>query len=238
MEKAIIVGATSGIGKDLARLMAAEGYRVGITGRRKTLLETLRMEKPEAYVTCNFDVTDTVHVVASMEKMVAELGGVDLIVISSGTGYLNETLEFEKEHSTIETNVKGFTCVADWAFHFFEEQGFGHLVAISSVAGLRGLRHSPAYGASKAYQMNYLEGLRQKAVHSGIPISVTDIRPGFVDTDMAKGEGLFWVASTEKAALQIFKALRNKRNTVYVTKRWWLVGWILKRIPPFLYNRI
>ena len=238
MKKAIVVGATSGIGKELARLLAKNGYKVGITGRRKALLVALKQEQPESYFIKTFDVTDTTLSILELNELVTELDGLDLLIISSGTGELNDNLDFESEKRTIDTNVIGFTAIADWAFNYFKVQGFGHLAAISSIAGIRGMRQSPSYGSTKAYQINYLQALRQKAGHLKLPITVTDIRPGFVDTDMAKGEGLFWLASVEKAARQMLRALLRKKRVIYVTKRWALVVWILRRIPNFIYNRL
>jgi short-subunit dehydrogenase len=134
-------------------------------------------------------------------------------------------------------NVNGFTAVANWAFNYFQQQGYGHFAAITSIAGTRGSRQAPAYFASKAYQINYLEGLNQKAHHLKIPICITDIRPGFVDTAMASGENLFWMSTTQKAAKQIVSAIRQKRNVVYVTKRWRLIAILLKAMPRYLYKR-
>ncbi len=238
MKKAIVVGATSGIGKELARLLAKNGYRVGITGRRKALLVALKHEQPEAFCTRTFDVSDTTLSILELNELVAELGGLDLIIISSGTGELNDNLDFELEKRTIDTNVIGFTAIADWAFHYFKNQGSGHLVAISSIAGIRGMRQAPSYGSTKAYQINYLQALRQKAGKLDLPIIVTDIRPGFVDTDMAKGDGLFWLSTVEKAAMQMYTAILKKKRVIYVTKRWALVVWILRRIPNFIYNKL
>lgn len=238
MKKAIVVGATSGIGKELARLLAKNGYLVGVTGRRKALLVALKQENPEAYFTKTFDVTDTTLSILELTELVAELGGLDLLVISSGTGELNDNLDFEPEKRTIDTNVVGFTVVADWAFNYFKSQKFGHLAAITSIAGIRGMRQSPSYGSTKAYQINYLQALRQKAGFLELPITITDIRPGFVDTDMAKGEGLFWVASPERAAKQMCRALLKKKRVVYVTRRWALVVWLIRRIPNYLYNKM
>ena len=238
MKRAIVVGATSGIGRELARVLAAEGYRVGVTGRRAELLDELRGENPEAYVVRSFDVTDVGCVELQLEELASELGGLDVLVISSGTGDVNERLDFATEKRTIDTNVLGFTVVADWAFRFFEKQKFGHLVAISSIGGLRGSAMAPAYNATKAFQINYLEGLRQKACGLKEPVFVTDIRPGLVDTAMAKGEGLFWVMPVEKAVRQIYGAMERKRKVAYVTKRWGLLAGILRRIPMFLYDRM
>lgn len=222
----------------LATLLVENGYVVGITGRRLEILDELKREHPNSIVTKAFDITETTSSVVKLDALTTELGGLDLLVISSGTGDLNANLDFAIEKRTIDTNVLGFTCVADWAFHYFEQQKAGHLVAISSVAGLRGSRQAPSYNASKAFQINYLEALRQKAAFLNIPIYVTDIRPGFVDTDMAKGEGQFWVASVDKAARQIFDAIKGQKQVVYVTRRWRLIAAILNRIPRIVYNRM
>jgi len=238
MKKAIIIGATSGIGLGLAKILANNNYKVGITGRRTELLEELKSQKPNAYYTKTFDVTNTKLIVEKLNALTTELGGLDLLIISSGTGDLNEKLDFEIEKRTIETNVVGFTCIADWAFNYFENQKSGHIVAISSVGGLRGSRIAPAYNATKAYQVNYLEGLRQKATKLDQKIYTTDVRPGFVDTDMAKGEGHFWVATVDKATYQIFNAIKRKKKIVYITKRWRIIAAILKRLPRQIYDKM
>ena len=238
MKRAIIIGATSGIGKGLAEILANNNYKVGITGRRMELLSELKSQKPNSFYTKTFDISDTKIILQNLETLTTELGGLDLLIISSGTGDLNEKLDFEIEKRTIETNILGFTCVSNWAFNYFEKQKSGHLVAISSVGGLRGSRIAPAYNATKAYQINYLEGLRQKAAKLKTQIFVTDIRPGFVDTDMAKGEGQFWVATVDKATQQIFEAIMDKKKIAYITKRWKLIATVLKRIPRQIYDRM
>lgn len=238
MKKAIIIGATSGIGKELARLLANNNYKVGITGRRIELLNQLKDEQPDSFLIKQIDVTDTKGTVAQLAALTAELGGLDLLVISSGMGELNAHLDFEIEHQTIQTNVTGFTAITDWVFKYFENQQSGHLAGISSVGGLRGSRQAPAYNASKAYQMNYLEGLRQKARQTKAPIYITDIRPGLVDTAMAKGDGLFWVMPVEKTAKQIYNAIISRKKVVYVTKRWQLISFVLKRIPGSVYEKM
>ena len=238
MKKVIIIGATSGIGNGLAKILIDNNYKVGITGRRTELLQKLKSENPNLYFEKTFDITNSEKTVEKLNELKTELGGLDLLIISSGTGDLNEKLDFEIERRTIETNVNGFTCVANWAFKQFENQNFGHLVAISSVGGIRGSRIAPAYNASKSYQINYLEGLRQKSKKLKTEIYVTDVRPGFVDTEMAKGDGQFWVASVEKATKQIYQGIENKKEIIYITKRWRIIGEILKRIPRQIYNRM
>lgn len=238
MKKAVIVGASSGIGKELALLLAKNGYKVGITGRRVSLLESIRNTNIHSFEVMEMDVTEILTLPQKLQELEKKLDGLDLLIISSGTGELNPELNFELEKITIETNVNGFTYIADWAFNYFLEKKQGHLVAISSVAGLRGSGIAPAYNASKAYQINYLEGLRQKSNKAKSKIIITDIRPGFVDTDMAKGDGKFWVASPEKAAEQIFTAIRKKRKIAYITSRWRLLAWLLKFLPRTIYEKL
>jgi len=238
MKKAIVVGATSGIGKELAIILAEHNCKVGITGRREQLLLNLQASKPDNFIISVFDVSLIDYIPQALQKLTDELGGLDLLVLSSGTGKINPELDTAFEQQTNAVNVAGFTAVANWAFNFFERQGSGHFAAITSVAAIRGSRQAPAYGASKAYQVNYLEGLRQKATNLKMPVYVTDIRPGFVDTPMAQAENMFWVAPVEKAAKQIFRAIENKKNVVYITKRWRLVAFIFRMVPGFLYKQM
>ena len=238
MKKAIIIGATSGIGKELAKLLSDNEYFVGIAGRRTELLTEIQKGNHNSYRIKTLDITEIDLIETKLMELTEEIGGLDLLIFSSGIGDLNENLDFALEKRTIETNVLGFTCVADWVFNYFEKQKTGHIVAISSLAGLRGSRQATSYNATKAYQINYLEGLRQKAENLKMKIYVTDVRPGFVNTEMAKGEGLFWVATVEKASKQIYNAILKKRKIVYVTKRWGIIASILKRIPNFIYDKM
>jgi len=238
MKNAIIIGASSGIGKELARLLVDDGFKVGITGRRTELLESLKSENPDFFFVKTFDVKDTKRAEEKLEELTSELGGLDLLILSSGTGEINDQLDFDIEIRTIETNVIGWTFISDWAFRYFEKQKWGHLAAISSVGGLRGNRQSMSYNATKAYQINYIEGLRQKATQLKERIFVTDIRPGLVNTNMAKGEGLFWVMPVEKTARQIYEAIKKKKKIAYVTKRWKLIATMIKHLPVRLYDRM
>jgi short-subunit dehydrogenase len=122
--------------------------------------------------------------------------------------------------------------------HLFFKQGYGHLVGISSIAALRGSRYVPTYPASKAYLSTYLEGLRHKVKYEKLRITITDIKPGFVDTAMAQGDYVFWRAPVAKAAEQIYQAIVKKKKTAYITKRWRLIGWVQKYLPDFLYYRV
>jgi short-subunit dehydrogenase len=238
MKKAIIVGASSGIGRHLAILLADKNYIIGITGRRKNLLDELKCQRPNNFIVSDFDITETFAVTKKLEELTLKLGKIDLLILSSGTGEINGQLDFNIEKKTLDVNVGGFTEVATWAINYFQQQQGGHFVAITSIAGLRGSRQAPAYNSTKAYQINYLEGLRQKVTKLKIPIYITDIRPGFVNTGMAKGEGKFWVSTVEKAGKQIMKSIESKKSVVYITKRWKAIAIIVRLLPRQIYNRM
>ena len=147
-------------------------------------------------------------------------------------------MSWNTENKVIETNINGLAKVYEFVFSKFKKQGYGHLVGISSIASLRGNRHCPSYSASKAFQANYLETLRCIAKNEKIDIKITDIQPSFVDTPMAKGDGLFWVASTKKATSQIYLAILKQKRKAYITKRWRLIAWIMKIAPSWVLEKI
>jgi len=237
LRKTVVIGASSGIGKCIAEQLLSSGDIVVLCARRTVLLEEIHARYPDTSIVETLDVNDTVNVENNLTRIFKDLKQVDWLILSSGIGDFNPDLDFDTEKKTIDTNVSGFTAVVDCAFNLFKNQGFGQLAAISSIGGLRGGVGSPAYNASKAYQINYLEALQIKAQKDKVPVYVTDIRPGFVDTEMAKGEELFWVVPVTKAADQIIKAVTKRRRVVYVSRRWGLIAFIISRLPFSLYSK-
>lgn len=236
--KAIVIGASSGIGRELAKVLAKNGYEVGVSARRLDLLLSLQKENSAIKTVCAMDIGQTTQAVHTLELMIKELGGLDLLIINAGIGHLNPELEWDKERETIDVNVTGCCALAVFGFNYFSKQNSGHLVGISSIGALGGNGIAPAYNASKAFLSTYLEGLQIKAFKEKKNIVVTDIKPGFVDTPMAKGEGKFWVASPAEAAQQIYDAIQKNKKHAYVTARWRLIAWIVKLMPQWLYQRI
>jgi short-subunit dehydrogenase len=236
--RAIVIGASSGIGRALALRLAREGYAVGLTARRLPLLLELQAEiGPRAFVK-QMDVSDTARAMALLEELIEELGGADLIVVNAGTGHLNPELAWEPEAETLGVNVLGFAAMANVAYRHFVRRGAGHLVGISSIAALRGGGGAPAYNASKAFVTNYLDGLRHKLARLHSPVAVTDIQPGFVRTAMAQGPHVFWAASPEKAAEQIWQAIRRRKKRAVITRRWRLIAWLMRIVPDSVYQRL
>lgn len=238
MRKVIIIGASSGIGRALAVLYAQAGWEVGITGRRVSLLREIEELFPGKCRIKPFDVSHTEAAMASLEQLIADMGEVDLIIVNAGMGHVNAGLDWSLEAACIATNVGGFAAMCNVAMKYFLARGKGHLAGVSSIAGIRGIGGAPAYSASKAFVINYLESLRGIARRQNAAVAVTEIRPGFVDTAMGQNPRAFWRAAPKRAASQIFKGLERKSRRIYVTRRWQTIDFILKRLPDFIVDKI
>lgn len=175
----VIIGATSGVGKTLFEKYANENNRIGIIGRRAHLLDELYQKYPSKTIPTKADITNLEEIEQAINALHKEMEYIDLAIVCSGTGDINATLDYSIERPAIDTNIVGWTFVIDMLYHILEQQGHGHLVAITSAGGLRGEAMAPAYSATKAYQINYVEALRKKAFKNGEHIIVTDIRPVF-----------------------------------------------------------
>ena len=239
MKTAIVFGATSGIGKEISKLLLNNGYKVAITGRRLEKLKELKSKYSDQVYIAQNDIQKVDKVEEVFNKIINEFSTIDLIIQSSGVGHINQTLDWDKEEETILTNVVGVTKLYDLSFNLFRNQGFGHLVGITSIASIRGNRGAPAYFSSKAYQKAYLESLymKTKTIKSN-KVFITDVRPGFVDTAMALGDGIFWMVPLDKAVKQIYKAIKNKKRVVYISKRWKLIALVLKMAPARLLKKM
>ncbi len=238
MKKAIIIGGTSGIGRGLAEILIDNNWIVGITGRRTKLLKEIQEKSKNQILIQEHDITEIDNSDEKMNLLFSQLKTVDLVIVSSGVSELNQELNWEIENKVIQTNVSGIAKVYEFVFSKFKKQGYGHLVGISSIASLRGNRYCPSYSASKAFQANYLEALRCIAKNEKLDIQITDVQPGFVDTPMAKGDGLFWVASVKKASNQIYSAIVRQKKKVYITKRWRLIVWFMKLSPSWILEKM
>ena len=236
-KKIIIIGASSGIGKEMALLLAQQGHMVAITGRRLPLLQAVQSQFPQHMVISSFDVTSA-DSQQQLQQLIERLGGLDIFIYNAGYGDPSETLNLETERLTTATNVDGFVVLVSYAFSYFVQQGYGQIAATSSIAALRGHSWAPAYSASKAFMSIYAEGLNIKAQKLKKRIVVTDIRPGFIDTKKAKGNHRFWLVPPQKAARQILQAIAQKKRVAYISKRWWLIAQLLKLLPYALYKRL
>ena len=231
-KNAIVFGATSGIGRELAKLLVKDDYKVLITGRREVFLEAMKKSSPANYIVRRHDITDLSDTETLFSEIPSIFDHVDLIIHNSGIMETNFDLEWSKDLPTLETNVLGATKIYQLSYNYFKSQGFGHLVSITSIASLVGNRHVPAYHASKAYQSNYMDSLWMKAKRTKkAKIAITNILPGYVDTDIIAGK-TFWMAPLDKAVNQIYTAIKKKKRKAYITKRWRLIALMMKIFPP------
>mgnify|MGYP001098077416 CR=1 FL=1 len=237
MKKAIIIGATSGIGQEVAKCLLLDGWQIGVAGRRQSALENLQRAAPDQIQIQALDVTQE-DASEKLNLLIDKLGGMDLFLLSSGIGFQNMDLNMEVELNTAHTNVAGFIRMVDTAFTYFKKNGGGHLAVISSIAGTKGLGVAPAYSATKRFQNTYIDALEQLSYLQKLHIRFTDIRPGFVDTAMAKGEGLFWVTPVDKAVKQIKRAISKKKKIAFISRRWRYVAGLFRLIPSALYCRM
>jgi len=238
-KKAIITGASSGIGRALAAALSNEGYALGLMARRSELLEILKKELPAPVWIVQSDFENPERALADFNNLCAQMGAVDLVVLNAGVNHRNLELDWEPDRNMLQVNVASFVALANETMRIFLKQGAGHLTGISSIAGVRGSGKAPVYSATKAFLISYLEGLRQRVQAECPRIYVTDVRPGYVDTEMIRRASFkFWVATPEKAARQIVSAIRKKRKALYVTRRWAIAAFFFRWLPDWFYDRI
>jgi short-subunit dehydrogenase len=236
-KKAIVIGASSGIGKALAQVLSNDGYEVGIVARRIDLLLALQKTLPHKSYIKQIDVGQSAVAMARLKELVREMNGYDVIIINSGIAFNDQDRDWSKQKQMIDVNVVGFAAIAHEALDHFIARGHGHLIGISSIAALRGGKHAFTYCATKAFDSTLLEGIRNTVRSLKLPICVTDVKPGYVDTDMVKNsKHKFWQVTPEQAAQQIYEAIKAKRNHAYVTKRWRLIAWFITLTPDWIYN--
>ena len=237
MKKAIIIGATSGIGQEVARLLVRQGWRIGIAGRRKEALRSMQQTNPEQIEIQCLDVTED-NAILHLNRLVDRLGGMDLFFLSSGVGYQNRDLEPEIELNTARTNVEGFTRMVTAAFDYFKKTGGGHIAVISSIAGTKGLGSAPAYSATKRFQNTYLDALDQLAHMNKLHISFTDIRPGFVATPLLKDDKYPLLMYAPYVASQIVRAISRRKRVAVIDRRYQMLVFFWKLIPGWLWVRL
>ena len=236
MKQAIIVGASSGLGWELAIQLADKGYQLGVMGRREALLNELVEKLPGTHFIQATDVSNAEQSQTELEELIARMGDVELIVLSSGVGLFENKLEWAAEREMIDVNVRGFAALTIVAMEHFTRRGAGHLAGISSMAAHIFGAKTVTYHATKAFVSNYLAGMRQRAIRSGLPITITTIEPGFIKTPMVHGNPL-WMAPVGKGVTQMVAGLLNKKNHIYITKRWRYVAFVADLMPHWLLRK-
>lgn len=240
MKRVIVVGASSGIGEAMARQLAREGAQVAIVARRADELARVQRDHPKEITAYPHDVADADGVAPLFAKIVQALGGLDTLIYAAGVMPAVEEGEysFEKDRAMVQVNLLGAMAWMNPAAAMFEAARSGTILGISSIAGERGRRAAPVYCTTKAALTTYLEALRNRCSRYGV--NVVTMKPGFVDTVMTRGKpGLFWLISADEAAAQgLDLARRGCSASGFVPARWWLVGFIIKLIPSFIFKRM
>ena len=233
MKRAIVIGASSGIGREVARLLMADGWIVGVGARREELLQTLGAAAVERIDVTADDAT------VQLKSLINKIGGMDLFFYASGIGKQNRELKETIELATMQTNGVGFTRMIGEAYRYFAEQGGGHIAAITSIAGTKGLGPAPSYSATKAMQNIYLQALEQQAHARGLKIWFTDIRPGFVDTDLLSGDYKYpMMLKPEMVAKDIVKAIKGRKHICVIDWKYRLMTAFWRRIPRWIWRRM
>ncbi|MBR1683407.1 MAG: SDR family NAD(P)-dependent oxidoreductase [Bacteroidaceae bacterium] len=243
--KAVIIGASSGIGYEVTKLLLAEGWHLGVAARREEKLLELKALAPDRIEVMTIDITHP-DATERLLALINKLGGMDLYFHASGIGWQNRTLEADIEQRTVETNALGFTRMIGSAYRYFVEKGEGHIAAITSIAGTKGLGPAPAYSATKALQATYLESLEQLIHQRGLRICITDIRPGFVDTallrpanpEKEKGFPYPMMMRPEAVAREIVCSINKRRHVRIIDWRYRIITFFWRLIPRCLWRLI
>lgn len=267
VHKAIVVGASSGMGREVARLLLKDGWTVGIVARRGALLESLAREYSASVLTNEslakkpltdeslvdkplvdkvggkvlvreIDVTSS-DADSCLRRLIDEMGGIDLYFHAAGVGWQNYSLDKTKELRTVEVNSLGFARMTGEAFRYFASVGHGRIAVISSIAGTKGLGPSPAYSATKAFENIYLQALEQQAKTRRLDIHFTDIRPGFVRTALIDdGTHYPMVLDPVRTAQRIVAAIYQRRHVVVIDWRWRILTFFWRLLPSWVWRRI
>lgn len=237
MRRAVIMGASSGIGLAVCRQLLEHGWTLGIAARRVDILEEVKASAPDRVRTMAIDVTDD-DASEHLYRLVDELGGMDMYFHASGVGRQNMTLDMDVELTTVDTNAMGFTRMVGAAYRYFAGLGSGHIVVVSSIAGVKGLGPAPSYSATKAFQNTYIQALEQQAIAHGLDVDFTDIRPGFVATPLlGDGKGYPMLMNVEKVARRIVRAIDKRSHVCIIDTRYRLLVALWRIMPAWFWRK-
>ena len=240
---ALIVGASSGVGAALARRLAREGYALGLVARRIDRLQSLCDEITSSHYIRAFayqhDVLNTTDVPVLLERITNDLGDLDLFIYCAGVLFPNDPTAYhaDEDQFMLQVNLVGAAAWINPIAQRFQQRHAGHIVGIGSIAGDHGRRGMPAYTASKAGLHTYLEGMRNRLWREGV--TVTTIKLGQVETDMLKNaDRKRRPISAERAADLIWRAIEQRKQTVYVPSWWRWIGLGVQHLPSFIFRRL
>ncbi len=244
--RGLIIGASDGLGAELARKLAREGYTLALLARRAEKLDalcqeintSLKAQRAYAYV---HDVADYNQVPDLLRKVVAQLGGLDLVIFVAGVNYPPggiDKFSFDNDRQMVEVNLIGAMAWLHPISEMFLSAKAGQIVGISSVAGDRGRVGNPGYNTSKAGLTTYLEALRNRLTRYGV--NVLTVKPGFLKTDMlkaAQGATPFAIEPSQ-AADDILRAIKQRKQLIYTPSIWRWIMLVIQNMPSFIFRRL
>lgn len=242
MKRIIVIGASSGMGYKVASDFARMGWKVGVAARRTEPLAALQSLYPDNVQYTYIDVTAS-DAVKRFCDLIERLGGMDVMLLCAGTGWNNPELDQAKDMHTLQVNVMGFTRMVNAAYKYFKDTANvsrGQIAAITSIAGTKGIGISATYSASKAYQSRYLQAIDQLAHQQHVNVAVTEIRPGFVNTDLldVSRHNYPMLMSVDYVAPRIERAILRRRRVTTIDSRWAVVTALWRLIPNPIWRRI
>lgn len=241
MKRIVIIGASSGIGKKIASDFANAGWNVAIAARREDKLKEIADRHPDTIIYSAIDITGS-NAVEKFYDLIYNNGGMDVLLLASGVGFANPELEPGIDESILQVNVKGFTKIINAAYKYFKNTANlhkGRIAAITSIAGTKGLGLAPTYSASKRYQQNYLQAIDQLAHIQHVNVGITDIRPGFIRTDLLDPEKAYPLTmAVDYAAPLIEKAILRGSRVATIDLRWNIIDKLWRMIPNCLWPHL
>ena len=237
MKKIVIVGATSGIGMESAKLFLQNGYIVGLAGRREENLLSLQKEYPKTAFIKKIDVVAP-EAPQLLSELIDDMGGMDIYLHVSGIGFQNKELQPQIEIDTVKTNCLGMTQMVVKAYDYFSKNRGGQIAVVSSIAGTKGLGVAPSYSATERFNNIYLQCLTQLSRMRGDKISFTDIRPGFVETALLRNANYPMKMQAPYAAKKLYKAVVNKKRVAIIDWKYSILVAFWRLIPNFIWERL
>lgn len=244
--RGVVVGASGGIGAALSRKLAQEGYVLALVDRNEKALKALCNEinqksggRRAVYYVHNVTAYDSIP--ATLRQIIADLGGMDLFVYVAGVIHYPapDEYNFEEDHKMVEVNMLGGMAWLSRVAPLFKSMRGGQIVGVSSVAGDRGRVSNPGYNASKAGFTSYLESLRNRLTRHGV--NVITIKPGMVKTEMLtlpNAPRPMLAVTPDKAADAIWRAIRKRKQVVYVSGIWFWIMLVIRNLPSFIFRRL
>lgn len=241
MKKIVIVGASSGIGFQVAADFARAGWRVGMAARRLEPMQAIKDQYPDHVEIASIDVTAP-DAPQRFADLIEAIDGMDTLLFCSGIGFTDPELDDARIVNTLEVNVVGFARIVAEAYKYFRATASveqGQIAVITSVAATKGLGIAASYSASKRFQVQFINSLEQLAYTQQVNVAFTDIRPGFVRTPILRDDRSYpMIMSVAEAAKLVERAVVARKRVAVIDSRWRIVAGLWSLIPQRLWRHV